>query len=178
MYATAYNYLNKSTKSIGLGTNKELTDNCNQIIKGAKLEFKKELQVASKFIENYRGFPICDFLKRRYKMTENCVYALGSGKFELAEHVQDSLELFWKNYQMKTNSKITETMEGLISEEKAGFIVFFSDIYKNTLAAEVKSFCLPYDRTTWQGSSISFYFIFNDTGDILEVYSGVSIHYD
>lgn len=79
---------------------------------------------------------------------------------------------------MKNNSEIEKTLKEIISKRKDGHIVFFSDIYKKTLAAEVKSFCLPYDEFAWFGSSTSFYFIFNEQGEIEQVYSGITIHYN
>lgn len=177
IYKAAYNYLD-SIRNLEFGNAKILSADCKQTVQKSNVKFKDKLQVASKFIENDWGFPLCDLLKKKYTMTENCVYALGSGKCELTRHVQDSLEVFWKDYKMKSKSVIEESLTGIASKRKDGFLVFFSDIYKNTLAAEVKSFCLPYDKTSWQGSSTSFFFVFDNKGVIKEVYSGISIHYD
>ena len=79
---------------------------------------------------------------------------------------------------MKDENKISESLKEFISNKKDGYQVFFSDIYKRTLAAELKGFCLPYDEGTWMGSSTSFYFVFNEEGNLEEVYSGISIHYN
>lgn len=178
MYLTAYAYLNDSIISVKYGTAKDLRDDCRQTVKGQNLRFSNRLQVANRFIENDWGFPLCDLLKKKYKVTESCVYALRSGQFELTKYVEDSLRIFWDFYEMKSKSSIMGSLEGIISERKDGFVVFFSDIYKNTLAAEIKSFCLPYDTMPWFGSSTSFFFVFNEDGEVDEVYSGVSIHYN
>lgn len=176
MYRAAYQYLDSINKLER--TARALRDDCQQYVQGTKLRFKDNLQVASKFIENDRGFPLCDLLKRKYGMKESCVYALGSGESELTKHVQDSLMFFWQDYQMRSESSILESLRGIGSKRKDGFLVFFSDIYKNTLAAEVKSFCRPYDKIDWQGSSTSYFFVFNSKGVITEVFSGIETHYN
>lgn len=79
---------------------------------------------------------------------------------------------------MKENSEISQSIDELPSTKKDGYQVFFSDVYENTLAAELKSFCVPYDKGGWQGGSNIYFFVFNDLGDILDVYSGETIHYD
>ncbi|KXX67453.1 hypothetical protein [Flammeovirga sp. SJP92] len=68
----------------------------------------------------------------------------------------------------------------LPSNRKDGYQVFFSDIFNNTLSAEVKSFCLPYDHdlNSWKGSSTFFFFVFDHQGKIKEVYSGETVHYE
>lgn len=178
MYRKAYDYLNDSIIKVKYEDDKSLRISCKQYVRGAKLKFDNDLQVASKFIKNDRGFPLCDLLKSKYNVTESCVYAIGSGEFKLTKQVQDSLKMFWRDYQIKNNSEIEMPLKEIMSKRKDGHVVFFSDIYKNTLAAEVKSFCLPYDEVTWFGSSTSFYFIFNQQGEIEQVYSGITIHYN
>jgi hypothetical protein len=179
LYKSAYNYLNDSIIKVNYADVKAFAKNCNECcVKGIKLRFKSKLQVANKFIENDRGFPLCDLLKKKYRTTESCVYLLGSGESELTNHVQDSLRVFWGPYKMKENSEISKSIKKLISKKKDGYQVFFSDIFQNTLAAEIKGFCLPYDETIWMGSSTSFYFIFDEMGNIQEIYSGKEIHYN
>ncbi len=177
-YQLAYNFLNDSIIKVNYGDAKTLRNDCKKFVKGVKLKFEDELQVSSKFIENDWGFPLCDLLKTKYKISESCVYALGSGELDLTKHIQDSLKIFWANYEVKTQDELTTSLKGLISNRKDGYQVFFSDVYNNTLAAEVKSFCLPYDEVAWFGSSTSFYFVFNQQGEIEQVYSGVTIHYN
>lgn len=63
MYKTAYNYLNDSIIKVKYEDAKSFRISCKQHVKGAKLKFDDDLQVASKFIENDRGFPLCDLLK-------------------------------------------------------------------------------------------------------------------
>ncbi|MEQ9423352.1 MAG: hypothetical protein RJQ09_02960 [Cyclobacteriaceae bacterium] len=178
MYRSAYTYLNDLVIKTSYVDAKKLKRNCRQHLKVLKLKFDDELKVASRFIKNDSGFPYCDFIKKKYSIEESCAYALGSGEFELFEYIKDSLETFWDNYEIKENEKIAESLNGLISETKNGHIVFFSDIYKNSLAAEIKSFCQPYDEVPWFGSSTSFFFIFDDNGKIKELYSETVWHYN
>src|SRR5688572_6097855 len=178
-YQTAYNYLSDSVVKKNYPDVKTLAKNCIECcIKGAEVEFDFKLQVSEKFIRNDRGFPMCDLLKRKYQMNESCAVALGSGTVELTKQVQDSLKIFWKNYKMKQKSDLLKILKDMVSNKKDGYQVFFSDVHKNTLAAELKSFCLPYDEAIWFGSSTSFFFIFNQDGEIEEVYSGETIHYN
>ena len=179
LYKSAYNYLNDSIIKVNYPDVKAFANNCNECcVKGIKLRFNSKLQVANKFIENNRGFPLCDLLKKKYRTTESCVYLLGSGESELTDQVQDSLNVFWGTYKMKKSSEISNSIKKLITKRKDGYQVFFSDIFQNTLAAEIKGFCLPYDEITWMGSSTSFYFIFDEKGNIQEIYSGIEIHYN
>ena len=174
LYRKAYSYLER-TVEIDVKTFRQ---NCELSIVNKKIKIQPKLQVASKFITNDRGFPLCDLLQKKYKVTESCVYAIGSGKFEITKQVQDSLQTFWKNYDSKKLQQMDKILDPMISSEKIGYQVFFSDIYENTIAAEVKSFCSPYDKFPWYGSSISYYFVFDDNDEIIEIYSGISIHYN
>lgn len=121
-----------------------------------------------------------DLVDKKYKFSNDCLRALrmGTQDCEISNQVQDSLRIFWSEYKMKDTNEISNALKGLLSDKKDGYQVFFSDIYRNTLAAELMDFCLPYNETTWMGHSTSFYFGFNEKGDIKEVFSGVSIHYN
>ena len=180
LYLLAYDYLNDSTVEGRSFDEKAFRKDCSKYyrVRGRRLKYEADLQVAGRFIQNNRGFPLCDLLKRNYKVEVSCPYAIGSGKFPLLNQVQDSLKVFWAEYEMKSDNEISEVLGELISEKKDGLVVFFSDIYKNTLMAEVMPFCQPYERDRWMGHSNSYYFIFNDNGEIEEVYSGVVIHYN
>ncbi|MCB0497178.1 MAG: hypothetical protein KDC79_13645 [Cyclobacteriaceae bacterium] len=178
LYVVAYKYLEDSIIGDNRDFKNSLVKDCGGTVDGYQHEYDSKLHVADKFIANSRGFPLCDLLKRKYKIQESCTYALGSGRFELTKNVEDSLTTFWNDYKMKSKDQIRKPIENLISEKKIGYQVFFSDVYKNTIAAEIMVFCAPYDETMWLGSSTSFYFVFNEKGEIKEVYSGISIHYN
>lgn len=180
-YKTAYNYLNDSIIKLNHVDAETLAKNCNECcVTGINLKFDSELHVANRFIKNDQGFPIGDFINKKYNFSKDCLRAirLGTRECDLSNQVRDSLKTFWESYRMKDKKEISESLKDLISNKKDGFQVFFSDIYKGTLAAELKSFCLPYDEKMWQGSSTSFFFVFNKEGKIEEVYSGISIHYN
>ena len=181
LYQTAYNYLNDSIIKSNYVDVKTLAKNCSSCcVKGKKLKFIPDLQVACRFIENNRGFPIGDLVAKKYDFSSDCLHALrmGTRECQLANQVRDSLESFWLSYEMKPDNEIAKSLGELISNRKDGYQVFFSDIYKNTLAAEVKSFCLPYDEIMWMGSSTMFFFIFDVKGKIADIYSGRTIHYN
>ena len=181
LYKTAYNYLNDSIIKVNHADAKTFAKNCNECcVKGIKLKFDSELQVAFRFIKNNQGFPMSDLIDKKYNFSKDCLRAIrmGTRECELSNQVQDSLKTFWEAYKMKDDNEISESLKEFISNKKDGYQVFFSDIYKRTLAAELKGFCLPYDETIWMGSSTSFYFVFDEGGKIEEVYSGISIHYN
>ncbi len=181
MYQKAYNYLNDSVLKVEYQVIDSFTRNCNaHIIGGKKHKYDSELQVANKFIEIHRGFPMSDFVKQNYNLDKDCWQALrmGTHQCELVNHITDSLDVAWSAYHMKEKASITEILKPLLSEKKDGFQVFFSDIYKNTLVAELKAFCNNYDETEWYGSSTIFYFVFNSLGEIERVYSEEVIHYN
>ena len=181
LYKTAYNYLSDSVIKVNHPEAKRFAKNCNECcVKGIKLKFDSELQVANRFIKNDEGFPIRDLIDKKYNFSKDCLRAIRMGirDCELSNQVQDSLKTFWASYKTKTNDGISESLKEFISNKKDGYQVFFSDIYKRTLAAELKGFCLPYNETMWMGSSTSFYFVFDEEGKIEEVYSGISNHYN
>jgi hypothetical protein len=130
-----------------------------------------DLHVAGRFVPNNQHLPLCDLVKRKYQVTD--CQAVKNGNSAIVRHVQDSLATFWEGYQMQPQGALSDVLSDLISPYKDGYVVFFSDIYKNTLAAEVKAFCVPYDKKPWTGGSISFYFVFNESGNLEEIYSGV-----
>ena len=181
LYHKAYRLLNDSLIHQYFSDNKTLSRRCNQIVKirGFKrVKISPKLQVAKKFIAIHRGFPLCDLLKKKYKYSATCNQIYMTSHKGLVKEVDDSLSKFWANYEMKSDDEIIKTIKPLLSDKKDGFQVFFSDIYQNTLAAEVKDFCNPYDQATWFGSSVSFFFVFDDQGAIKEVYSEKVIHYN
>jgi hypothetical protein len=181
LYEKAYHFLNDSIVKIKFDKPQTFAENCNECcVKGTKLKFESELQVANKFIENYHGFPFSDLIKKKYSLSEECIQAIriGSEQCKLANQVQDSLKIFWSSYKMQHEMEISKALKNLISTKKDGYQVFFSDIYQNTLAAELMSFCTPFDKTVWMGNSTSFFFIFNDEGNIEQVYSGITINYN
>ncbi|MFT7035916.1 MAG: hypothetical protein ACJA2S_004440 [Cyclobacteriaceae bacterium] len=83
---------------------------------------------------------------------------MGIRECKFANRVEDSLTLFWEGYEMKDHNQIFQQVKPLTSNKEDGYQVFFSDIYKRTLAAELKSFCSPYKKYYWQGSSTIYYF--------------------
>jgi hypothetical protein len=183
LYKKAYNYLNDSIVKLKHPSIKDEIaniDGCSFYAKGYEFNFDSELQVANRFIENNLGFPYTNFMIKKYKLSKKCIKALKNGKVkcELINRVKDSLALFWKEYKMKDTSEISKLVKDLKSLRKDGYQVFFSDIYKNALLAEVKSFCFPYDKGIWLGMSTFFYLIFSDKGEIEEIYYGKTIAYN
>lgn len=181
LYEAAYAYLNDSILRHDYASTQELAKNCNHCcVKGIKLAFESELQVANRFINLTRHFSFKDYSQQHYDLSRRCRRALrmGTKGCKLVNHLLDSINTFWSDYEMKPEPQIAKELEGLASESKDGYQVFFSDVYKNTLAAEVKGFCSPYDKSPWFGSSRSFYFVFDKNGEIKKVYSGQMVIYN
>ncbi|GEM_PF-3021012 len=180
-YEKAYIYLNDSILKNDFTTASKLAQACNECcLTGIALKFKPELQVANKFIQNNHGFPYNDFAIKKYDLSDDCLRSLRMGvrDCELANQVLDSLDRFWLDYKMKSDDEIRFALENLLSDTKDGYQVFFSDIYRSTLAAELKEFCLPFDEGMWMGASTLFFFVFDENGEIKQVYSGRTIYYN
>ncbi|MBB3699582.1 hypothetical protein KMW28_24355 [Flammeovirga yaeyamensis] len=186
-YVKAYNYLNDSI--IKTDDIKNLVIGCEGLVyklkangksKKVKLKFNNNLQVAEKYNNHKKGFPLEDYVRKKYNLSDECIKALRLGTRTCSEvnNIKDSLFIFWEDYSMKSEKEIRSLLSELPSDRKDGYQVFFSDIFKNTLSAELKSFCTPYDSSTWQGSSTFFFFVFDEKGIIKEVYSGKTIHYN
>ncbi|WP_345373565.1 hypothetical protein [Algivirga pacifica] len=186
LYEKAYDYLNDSIVKIQYVDSKTFADHCEDCCvrrangRRARLKFESELQVAYKFNEIRRGFPIEDYIKRNYNLSHECIVALrmGLNTCEEVNEIIDSLSVFFGDYTMKDEDEIIGSLQALPSKRKDGYQVFFSDIYKNTLSAELMSFCTPYDTGAWYGRSTFFFFIFDEGGEIKEIYSGQPIHYN
>jgi len=180
LYQAAYSYLNDSVLHLDGKRLDVFYDNCSRIVVGAKQHFEPYLQVATRRINHYRGFPISDFVIKKYGLTGECLAAIRMGirTCDLANHIQDSLAAWWEEYVPGQNGDIQVDFAGLPSKSKMGHQVFFSDIYKNSLMAELDSFCSPYDQGSRYGAPTFFFFVFNSEGEIQEVYSGKTIHYN
>jgi hypothetical protein len=173
MYRAALRYLDKSVVR-----DPNFISQCKECCTNAlRAGLNDDLHVADRFVPNNQHLPLCDFLERKYQMPGNC-QTIMRGSSASVGRVQDSLNVFWADYQMQSQDTIAAALADIISPLKDGYQIFFSDIYKNTLAAEVKAFCVPYDRKPWTGGSVSFYFVFNEHGDLQEIYSGVTARYD
>ncbi|BDD05580.1 hypothetical protein [Aureibacter tunicatorum] len=189
LYKAAYDYLNDSIVKSKFVDAKTLAKNCSYrsiTIKAngkqvnTKFKFNSELQVAYEFNDHRRGFPIENFIKSKLTLSKDCLTALrmNTRTCDEVNYLSDSLETFWQDYEMKSYEKIKESLKNLPSKRKDGFQVFFSDIYKNTLSAEIDGFCAPYDKVKRVGAPLFFFFVFNDQGEIIEVYSGKTMHYN
>jgi hypothetical protein len=183
LYKEAYQYLNDTI--LKPGSVQALANGCEQHVRVAKkkkfgFKFDAKLQVAAKFINHQQNFPLDDFVMKKYRLSRDCLMQLRTRSRRCAEanRITDSLSVFWSDYAMKPNEEIKSSLASLPSNRKDGYQVFFSDVYKNTLCAEVHSFCRPYDTEgAWYGSSTMFFFIFDEQGKIKEVYAGVMKYY-
>ncbi len=182
LYQTAYDYLNDSILTKYYVSAEQLAQDCSRnIISKRKPEYSASLQVADRFIKINSQFPLRDFVSRNYNLSEDCLLdiRMGIGKCQDANRIRDSLNTFWSEYESKGAEQLSQMTAHLPSDRKDGFQVFFSEIYKNTLAAELKSFCLSYSsKWSWMGPSKSFYFVFNAQGKIKEVIWGTVVHYN
>lgn len=128
-----------------------------------------DINVAQYFVASKPLITLCDILKKRYRVEESCNVVIGLDK-PIAIHVSDSINTEFSNYelnQLKTNPLLVNNRN-----KKDGLVVFFSNTYKNTLYAELKYFCQPYDEIDyWSGSSLVYFFEF-ENGKIKDVYMG------
>ncbi len=90
-------------------------------------------------------------------------------KSPLWQRVEDSVRTAYKDYAAKEAPQVYAYLLGMgLKEKQVGPTLFFSQVYKNTLVAELVFFC-PQPRThppVWQGKAYLFYFIFDDHGNL------------
>jgi hypothetical protein len=181
LYRKAYQYINDSIVQPKNINDEELHIFCSKYIEGVKLNYQVGPHVANVVIQNGRGLPFEDIFRKNYSYEIDCCIRnlrLGGKDCPVVNQYTDSLTQFWSGYQIISKDSILNTIQPLISTQRNGFIIFFSDVYKNTLSAELQLLCKGYGNVPGgQGSPLSIFFIFNYEGEISEVYSGHSIHY-
>ncbi|WP_422004394.1 hypothetical protein [Roseivirga pacifica] len=127
----------------------------------------QELLISSLLIRNEPDNVLCSILKEDYGIKESCVRVIGLD-YDVAISALDSMRDVYENY----HGEELMGFEGA-DEAKTGFMVYFSDFYKNSLYTEVRYACYDVnDRNRWQGISLAFYFLLNSAGDIKKVYTG------
>ncbi|NOT73676.1 MAG: hypothetical protein HOP08_02020 [Cyclobacteriaceae bacterium] len=102
---------------------------------------------------------LCDILQKKYGFTGKCTEEIGlDGK--LATSVSDSINFEYRDYQFLPKGKQIEFVNQ--------FVLEFSSVYKNTILANLMFVC----SSKSIGTSISFYFIFDSSNHISQVYHG------
>lgn len=180
-YRSAIEYLNDYVYSKKVD-NSIFEKNCLARTKGlTKLDVPSGIQIAERFIRNDHAFPLEAMVNVKYNISKDCLRDLRMRIYNCPVNLQikDSLNHFWSDYRPKSFHEMKSTLSSLVNFGESGYVVFFSDLHKNGLAAELMSFCTSYkSNTTWQGASTIFYFVFDDQGNVEEVYSGKGVSYN
>jgi len=183
IYENAYVYVNNYVHN-NFPTGKELKRSCRSFcVKGRNtMRIYDDVQVDDKFIPLTKGFPISDMAIKKYNAHEKGFLAsirMGVKNNQETAHILDSLDDAWKGYEKQDDEIIRNDVGNLISDNISGYQIHFSDIYKNSLAVELSSFCPNNCRVqlSAKSSNTVFFFVFDEKGEITEVYWGDTIHF-
>jgi hypothetical protein len=114
---------------------------------------------------------LCSILKQDYSLEESCSKVIGLD-YPLVEHVRDSINSVYQTYHLDEDDMVLKTPSLEVRDE--GFLIFFSDVFKNTVYAELRYICDPKQRRVdWRGESIIFYFVFDEQINITKVLRGI-----
>jgi hypothetical protein len=160
----AYNFILKS---------QDLREYSNEVQHNLDLKDKPKLYISSSFRENSPYPCLCDILKKRYKIKETCTVEIGLDR-PTSTKASDSIKLAYTKYSPNKVRRLP--FKHVISGRKKGIAITFSDVYQNSLTAEVFGF--HYDNQDMlMGKSLIFYFTFKSSGEIESVFLGET-HYN
>jgi len=106
---------------------------------------------------------LCSMLKKKTKKEGNCSQSIGADRLMTF----DSLKQEYNGYIYTKRLKLPFNFKG--SKPKKTFIISFSDIYRNTLSAQL-NFQNKKDQVLSARSQL-FYFVFLPNGKIKDVYT-------
>ena len=151
-YPTAYHYIIKS---------KELKDFRNEIRITHGI-FTRKITVNDSVMPNNPYLFLCSILKKKTKKEGNCSKSIGTDRLKTF----DSLKQEYNGYIYSRKFKLPFNFKG--SKARKTFILAFSDVYQNTLSAQL-NFQNKKDQILSAKSQL-FYFVFLPNGKIKDVY--------
>ena len=152
-YPTAYNYIIKS---------KELM-NFRDEIRVTHGLITRRITVIDSVIPNNPYFFVCSILRRKNKKEGNCSESIGTDRLKTF----DSLRQEYKGYIYSSKLKLPFNFRG--SKANKTFILSFSDVYHNTLTAQL-NFQNKRNQILSAKSQL-FYFVFLPNGKIKSIYT-------
>ena len=153
MYSTAYRYIFKS---------KEL-DDFRDTIRTEKGIIVKRIKVSDSVIKNNPYLFLCAILSKKNKITGNCTKLIGAERLKTYDSIKQ--EYVGYNYSEKVNIPFKDrSLKG-----KKAFILSFSDVFKNTIVAEVH-FRNGEILEGESRKSVLFYFVFHSNRKIKSVF--------
>jgi hypothetical protein len=153
LYPTAYHYIIKS---------KELK-NFRDEIRVTHGIIARRITVIDSVIPNNPYFFICAILQKKTKKEGNCSESIGTDRLKTF----DSLRQEYNGYIYSRKFKLPFNFKG--SKAKKAFILSFSDVYLNTLIAQL-SFKNKRNQILSAKSQL-FYFVFLPNGKIKAIYT-------
>jgi hypothetical protein len=154
LYSTAYRYIYKS---------KEL-DDFRDTIRTEKGIIVKRIKVSDSVIKNNPYLFLCAILSKKNKSKGNCTKLIGAERLKTYDSIKQ--EYIGYNYSEKVDIPFRDRS----LKAKKAFILSFSDVFKNTIAAEVH-FQNGKIVEGQSRKSILFYFVFHANGKIKNVFA-------
>ena len=151
-YPAAYHYILKSKELRSFREEMRVTHGI----------MTRRITVIDSVIPNNPYFFLCSMLKRKTKK-EGCSQSIGADRLMTF----DSLKKEYKDYFFEQGFKLPFNFKG--SKAKKTFIISFSDIYRNTLTAQL-DFQNKKDKILSAKSQL-FYFVFLPNSKIKHVYT-------
>jgi hypothetical protein len=152
-YPSAYNYIIKSKELKNFRDEMRVTHGL----------MTRRITVVDSVIPNNPYLFICSILKKKTKKEGNCSKAIGADRLQTF----DSLKREYGSYIYSINFKLPFNFKG--SKTKKTFMLYFSDVYHNTLTAQ-----LNFQNKKSQilsAKSLLFYFVFLPNGKIKDIYT-------
>jgi hypothetical protein len=154
LYSTAYRYIYKS---------KEL-DNFRDTIRTEKGIIAKRIKVSDSIIRNNPYLFLCAILNKKNKTKGNCTKLIGAERLKTYDSIKQ--EYISYNYSEKVNMPFKDRS----ANGRKIFTLSFSDVFKNTIVAEVH-FQNGKILDGESRKSILFYFVFHSNRKIKNVFA-------
>jgi len=152
-YPSAYNYIIKSKELKNFRDEMRVTHGI----------MTRRITVVDSVIPNNPYLFICSILKKKTKKEGNCSKTIGIDRLRTF----DSLKQEYIGYIYSRNFKLPFNLKG--SKAKKTFTISFSDIYRNTLTAQL-NFQNKKDKVIAAKSQL-FYFVFLPNGKIKDIFT-------
>lgn len=173
-YDAALRYIQNNQRTINYcNLASEYAKSCLDSSSGKEMSFSAcndsiKIKVSNEAINFGLGSCICSYIKNNWKINKNCNEIVGLNH-AITRHVRDSISKKYKELKCDSNASFDFSN----NEFEPGLYTFFSNICNNHLLSEVIYICGRKDGKMFKhGKAITFYFVFDNEGQIEDVYFG------
>ncbi|MCU0467873.1 MAG: hypothetical protein MUF58_04660 [Arcicella sp.] len=112
---------------------------------------------------------MCSFIQKRYQKENLSCSQINMKEGRLMQLSVDSVDR--EVAQIKPIAFNQSVMYNKAREPEVGYVIMFSDVYKNCLMVELRYFCNTQTDNPWAKKAMVFMFEFDKKGEIKTVYS-------